>query len=150
MEVLPVTAAAVVGAEEEETSVVDGVEEDVLEVVAVVVELTTTFLTLPEALAGLLLLATEAEAAADGLALSPFTLAAAASCCLALTLTKATSSMETLGSAHSGRTGRRLTLGQALFLCALFFVQKGKCSPFLELTPTPRQMPRDVTNISED
>ena len=74
-----------------------------------VVELTTTFLTLP-ALAGLLLLA-EAEAAADGLVLlSPFTLAAA-SCCLALTLTKATSSMETLGSAHSGRTGRRLTLG---------------------------------------
>ena len=29
-------------------------------------------------------------------------------------------------------------------------VQSGKCSPFLELTPTLRQMPRDVTNISED
>ena len=30
------------------------------------------------------------------------------------------------------------------------FVQNGKWSPSLELTPTPRQMPRDVTNISED
>ena len=30
------------------------------------------------------------------------------------------------------------------------FDQKGNCSPFLKLTPTPRQMPRDVTNISED
>ena len=27
------------------------------------------------------------------------------------------------------------------------FVQNGNCSPFLELTPTPRQMPRDVTDI---
>ena len=39
---------------------------------------------------------------------------------------------------------------QALFLCAPFFVQKVKCSPFLKLIPTPRQMPRDVMNISED
>ena len=30
------------------------------------------------------------------------------------------------------------------------FVQNGNCSPFLELTPTPRQMPRDVMNIFED
>ena len=30
------------------------------------------------------------------------------------------------------------------------FVQNEKWSPFLELTPTPLQMPRDVTNISED
>ena len=30
------------------------------------------------------------------------------------------------------------------------FVQNGNCSPFLKLTPTLRQMPRDVTNISED
>ena len=35
-------------------------------------------------------------------------------------------------------------------LVRIIFVQKGKCSPFLKLTPTPRQMPRDVTNISED
>ena len=39
---------------------------------------------------------------------------------------------------------------QALFLSALFFVQIGNCSPFLKLTPTLRQMPPDVTNISED
>ena len=39
---------------------------------------------------------------------------------------------------------------QASFLCTPFLSKKGKCSPFLELTPTPRQMPRDVTNISED
>ena len=30
------------------------------------------------------------------------------------------------------------------------FVQNGKCSTFLKITPTLRQMPRDVTNISED
>ena len=30
------------------------------------------------------------------------------------------------------------------------FVQNSICSPFLELTPTLQQMPRDVTNISED
>ena len=42
------------------------------------------------------------------------------------------------------------TQGQALFCVAPIFVQNGNCSPFLKLTPTPRQMPRDVTNISED
>ena len=36
-----------------------------------------------------------------------------------------------------------------IFVCT-FFVQKEKCSPFLELTPTLWQMPQDVTNISED
>ena len=36
------------------------------------------------------------------------------------------------------------------FFCAHIFDQNGKWSPFLELTPTPRQMPLDVTNISED
>ena len=41
-------------------------------------------------------------------------------------------------------------LEQALFLCAPFLLKKEKCSPFLELTPTLWQMPRDVTNISED
>ena len=29
------------------------------------------------------------------------------------------------------------------------FVQNGKWSPFLKLIPRPRQMPEDVTNISE-
>ena len=37
-----------------------------------------------------------------------------------------------------------------LYFCHIIFVQNGKCLPFLELTPTLRQMPRDVTNISED
>ena len=32
----------------------------------------------------------------------------------------------------------------------LFLSRKGKCSPFLKLTPTPLHMPRDVTNISKD
>ena len=41
------------------------------------------------------------------------------------------------------------TLNQA-FLCAPFLSKNGKCSPFLKLIPTPGQMPRDVTNISED
>ena len=36
------------------------------------------------------------------------------------------------------------------FFARTIFVQNGKCSPFLQLTPTPWQMPRDVTNISED
>ena len=36
-----------------------------------------------------------------------------------------------------------------IFVRTIFF-QKGKCSPFLELTPTLWQMPRDVTNISKD
>ena len=39
---------------------------------------------------------------------------------------------------------------QALLLCTPLFVQKGKCPPIVELTPTLLQMPRDVTNISED
>ena len=30
------------------------------------------------------------------------------------------------------------------------FVQKGKCSPFLKLTPSLRQMPQDITNIHEE
>ena len=30
----------------------------------------------------------------------------------------------------------KVTKGQALFLCAPFFVQKEKCSPFLKLIPT--------------
>ena len=38
---------------------------------------------------------------------------------------------------------------QAFFVRTIF-VQNRKWSPFLELTPTLRQMPRDVTNISED
>ena len=45
---------------------------------------------------------------------------------------------------------RTMHLPQALLFCAPFFVQNGKCSPFLELTPTLWKMPRDVTNISED
>ena len=39
---------------------------------------------------------------------------------------------------------------QTLFLCAPFLFKKGKWSPFLKLSPTLRQIPRDVTNISED
>ena len=39
---------------------------------------------------------------------------------------------------------------QALFLCAPFLFKKGKCSPFLELTPKPPQMQRDIMNIYED
>ena len=42
------------------------------------------------------------------------------------------------------------SIGQALFLCAPFLTKTGKCSPFLELTPTIWQMARDVKNISED
>ena len=45
---------------------------------------------------------------------------------------------------------RKQQIIQALFLCAPFLFKKGKCSPFLELTPTLWQMPRDITNISED
>ena len=52
-----------------------------------------------------------------------------------------------------------LDSGMGFFVCVhkagfilvlTIFVQNGKCSPFLKLTHTPRQMPRDVTNISED
>ena len=39
---------------------------------------------------------------------------------------------------------------QALFLCALFLSKMENVHLFLKLTPTLRQMPRDVTNISED
>ena len=39
---------------------------------------------------------------------------------------------------------------QALFLCALFLSKMENVHLFLKLTPTLRQMPRDVTNISAD
>ena len=41
-------------------------------------------------------------------------------------------------------------LEQALFLCALFLYKMENVHLFLKLTPTLRQMPRDVTNISTD
>ena len=42
------------------------------------------------------------------------------------------------------------TLEQALFLCTLFLSKIENVHLFLELTPTIRQMPQEVTNISED
>ena len=43
------------------------------------------------------------------------------------------------------------TQGKAGFIFVhTIFIRKGKWSPFLKLTPIPGQMPRDVTNISED
>ena len=51
---------------------------------------------------------------------------------------------------HSSISSIITTIRSGFIFVRTVFDQKGKCSPFLKLTPTPRQMPRDVTNISED
>ena len=43
-----------------------------------------------------------------------------------------------------------VALDQAVFLCAPLLSKVENVHLFLELIPTPQQMPRDVTNISED